>query len=343
MRLPHLLALLIGLAMALGSFRATAQVKAPSQGGGVGMIRVTDTTMELSFGTNGTGQGRVVAIAITESGAPVPLEATDGQFYTAATSYGKGSRLSEGYVVYNGTGNSVVVSGLKPNTFYYVTNAEYNTDSTTIAYNTNGNSMSTSTRLATDASADTPLPVELTAFTGTVDAYNLATLHWATASERNAAYFALERSADGVTFAEAGRVAASGTSTHTLSYQWPDPQRLTFLTYYRLRQVDNDGKIQYSSVVTLAPSVPTARLLQVYPNPSEGHEVQLLLQGYDGEAIELDLTDALGRLILTQKLVSVGSQYLASLPLPQNLVVGSYILTLRGSSNPVQKRITISN
>jgi hypothetical protein len=268
---------------------------------------------------------------------PVPLTAADNQFYAAATCYGQGSPLGKGYVVYNGTGHSVVVSGLTPNTFYYVTNAEYNTDATTIAYNIDGVSMSTATR-----SGAAPLPVELIAFTGTVDAHNLATLRWATASERNAAYFALERSADGVAFTEVGRVAASGTTTHTSSYQWSDAQRLTLLAYYRLRQVDIDGKAQYSGVVALSPSASTSQSVQVYPNPSAGHEVQLLLQGYDGEVLELRLTDALGRLVFTRNLLLSGNQYLTPLAAPQHLPAGSYVLTLGGRGNVVQKRIIIS-
>lgn len=333
----HFIALLLVLATGLFGRSAWAQVIAPSQGGEVGVVHTTATTMELSFGTTGTGQGRVVAIAEAPRGMPVALTAVNGQFYTAATCYGQGSPIGKGYVVYNGTGHSVVVSGLNPNTFYYVTNAEYNTDSNTIAYNTAGVSMSTATR-----SAATPLPVELTAFTGTVDAHNLATLRWATASERAAAYFALERSADGVTFAEVGRVAAGGTSTRALGYQYPDPQRLNSLTYYRLRQVDTDGKAQYSSVVTLTPSVLTAQSLQVYPNPSAGQEVQLLLQGYDGETVDVRLTDAVGRLVFTRNISLVGNQYLTPLAAPQNLAAGSYILTLGGRANSIQKRITIS-
>ncbi len=334
----HFLLLLLSLTVGLFGRSAWAQVTAPSQGGEVGVVRTTATTMELSFGTTGTGQGRVVAMAEAPGGMPVTLTAVDGQFYTAAASYGQGSPIGKGYVVYNGTGHSVVVSGLLPNTFYYVTNAEYNADANTIAYNTEGISMSTATR-----SAATPLPVELTAFTGVVDARNLATLHWATASERSAAYFALERSADGVTFAEVGRVAASGTTARTSSYQWPDSQRLISLTYYRLRQVDVDGKAQYSRTVALTPSALASPSVQVYPNPSAGHEVQLLLQGYNGETVDLRLTDTTGRLVFSKTILLVGNQHLAPLATPQNLAAGSYILTVSGGIGPIQKRLTISN
>lgn len=322
-------------------FRAAlAQATAPSQGGGVSVVRATATTMELSFGTSGTGQGRVVAMAATNGGMPVPLAAADGQFYPADATYGQGAALGAGYVVYNGTSHAATVTGLEPGTYYYITNAEYNADSSGIAYNTHGTSMSTATRSAPPA----PLPVELTAFAGTVDARGTAVLRWATATERNSDYFALERSADGTAFAEAGRVAAAGTSTQPLAYQWPDPQRLTQPTYYRLRQADRDGAVHYSAVVALAPALlPVARRVDVYPNPSAGRPVQLSLQGFGGEPLTLRLTDALGRPVLAQALTPSDAQYLAPLALPMGLASGTYVLTLAGSGSPVQKRIVVSD
>jgi hypothetical protein len=340
----HLLLLLLVLAAGLPGRTALAQVVAPTQGGEVSAVRVTATSMELSFGDTGNGQGRVLAIAESDSGMPVPLAAVDGQFYNASSTYGQGSTLESGYIIYNGTGHSVTVTGLKPNTYYYFSNAEYNTDGSTIMYNSNGTSMSTSTRSAPLAStpAPTPLPVELIAFTGTIDALNMATLHWATASERNSTYFALERSADGTTFIEVGRVGAAATSNQTLNYQWPDPQRVLKSTYYRLRQVDNNGTVRYSSVVTLAPAA-VAKLLEVYPNPSAGQDIQLLLRGYNGESLTLRIADALGRTVVTQTLAPSGAQYLTPLNLPRSLAPGTYVLTLGGSDSSVQKRITVSN
>lgn len=328
---------LLGLLVGLSIRSAQAQtIDKPSKGGGVDIIEVTATTMKVRFGMNGTGQGRILAVAVMPYGAPVPLAATDGQFYAASPDYGKGSTIGAGYVVYNGTEHSATITGLKPNSFYYITNAEYNTDGTTIAYNTSGTSMSTPTEKAA------PLPVELTAFTGTINTQNLATLHWATATERNSEYFALERSTDGSTFAEAGRVAAARTSSHTLGYEWPDPQPLAQLTYYRLRQVDLDGKLYYSSVVTLSPKLTIARQLEVYPNPSAGRQVQLLLNGYQEEPLTLSLTDNLGRSVLAQRFTPATAQYLAPLALPQSLASGTYVLTVAGSGNPIKKRIIIS-
>ncbi|MFD1872065.1 T9SS type A sorting domain-containing protein [Hymenobacter bucti] len=333
---------LVGLLVGLSGQRAVAQVTAPSQGGEVSLEYATATTLTLNFGTTGNGQGRVLAIAESSQGAPVPLLPVDEHFYTANAAYGQGSALNSGFIVYNGAEHSVTVTGLKASTYYYFISAEYNTDGFAIRYNSNGISMSTATRKASTTSVPSPLPVELISFTGTVDAHDIATLHWSTASERNSAYFALERSLDGTTFTEAGRVAAATISSQTITYQWPDPKRLLSPTYYRLRQVDTNGTTQYSNVVTLAPAPTIAKLLEVYPNPSEGKVMQLLLQGYNDEHLTIRITDALGRTVATQRLHPASAQYLAPLALPPGLTEGTYVLTLAGSGSPIQKRIIVS-
>ena len=144
--------------LAFSSFQlANAQVTAPSNGGEVSFKLVTATTMELSFGTRGTGQGRVVAIAAIPDGVPVPLAATDGTFYSANPVYGQGALLGKGFAVYCGTGHSVTVSGLKPGTKYYIASSEFNTDSVNILYNIRGTSVATST-LASSATALATVP-----------------------------------------------------------------------------------------------------------------------------------------------------------------------------------------
>jgi hypothetical protein len=342
MRLRLLLSLLL-LSGFIGNYTALAQVTAPSQGGEVSLILVTATTMELSFGTTGNGQGRVVAIAATNAGMPVPLAATDNTFYTANPTYSKGSILGSGFVIYNGPDHSVTVTGLNPNTYYYITNAEYNTDGVNIAYNTYGASMSASTQPGSTQSA-TPLPVGLTSFKGTVDAHSLATLHWTTATQQQTTYFALERSADGITFTEVGQVAATINHSQSLIHEWLDKHPLQAITYYRLREVELDGNAHYSQILALLPTPDASiiKLVNIYPNPSAGSTIQLLLQGYSGELFHLSLIDGLGRTVMTQVIAPDQSQYLISLALPQGIVSGSYILTLAGSGNPIQKRIVVS-
>lgn len=333
----HLALWLAGLLVGLSGQRALAQVTAPSQGGGVNVVRVTATTMELKFGTNGTGQGRLVAIAVTKSGMPVPLSIEDGQRYQAATTYGKGEPVGKGYVVYNGKDYNATITGLQPNTYYYIMNAEYNADSTSILYNARGTSIATATKEAS------PLPVELVSFKGTLDKYNKATLQWATASERNTDYFALERSSNGSVFTEISTVPSAKNSTNLTKYQWSDPESITHPTYYRLRQVDLNGAAYYSSIVTLFPSSVQLRTIEVYPNPSTSQTIQILAQGFEGENLILHLMDTMGRLVASSSIAPTATSYRIPLMLPSEMTSGTYILKVYASDYTTQKRVIISN
>ncbi|MEJ7660098.1 MAG: hypothetical protein WKG07_11005 [Hymenobacter sp.] len=62
-----------------------------------------------------------------------------------------------------------------------------------------------------------PLPVKLVQFAA-VRQGSAARVTWATASEQNSAYFVVQRSADGRTFADLQRVAAQGTTTSRHEY-----------------------------------------------------------------------------------------------------------------------------
>lgn len=134
------------LLTALSITQTLAQVVAPTQGGEVSVVVATATTMELSFGTKGNGEGRVVTVSAVKGGYFSPLLATDNTFYQHSTTFGQGSKLGDGYVVYCGTGHRVTVSGLTPRTMYYISSSEYNRDSTSVRYNNWCASVATSTK-----------------------------------------------------------------------------------------------------------------------------------------------------------------------------------------------------
>src|SRR5439155_4138734 len=96
-----------------------------------------------------------------------------------------------------------------------------------------------------------PLPVELVSFTGEAhEDFNL--LSWITASEINNMGFEIQRSEDAVTFMKCGFVGGKGNSTSTVDYTFRDNNVDEGVTYYRLKQVDFDGKENYSGVIALS-------------------------------------------------------------------------------------------
>ncbi|RYE20181.1 MAG: T9SS type A sorting domain-containing protein [Sphingobacteriales bacterium] len=110
-----------------------------------------------------------------------------------------------------------------------------------------------------------PLPVSLTAFNGKYS-NGTSTLEWQTSQEVNNKEFQLLRSHDGTKFDVVATVAGAGNSAIVKSYQYQDRISGQGYVYYRLRQVDFDGKMTTSNIVRLSMGN-EAKSLEIYPNP----------------------------------------------------------------------------
>lgn len=97
---------------------------------------------------------------------------------------------------------------------------------------------------------DSALPVELTDFSATAVG-SVAELNWATASEQDNDYFAVEHSTDGASFAEVGRVSGAGTTGSGRLYNFSHLTQAGGTHYFRLRQVDFDGQSSLSDIVAV--------------------------------------------------------------------------------------------
>ena len=92
-------------------------------------------------------------------------------------------------------------------------------------------------------------------------------LQWATAVELNALRYDIERSTDGVSFEKIGAVSAKGTVSAQNNYSFLDKNPFTGMNYYRLSQVDFDGRSNLSNVVSVKWE---STLTGVFPNPTTG-------------------------------------------------------------------------
>jgi hypothetical protein len=89
------------------------------------------------------------------------------------------------------------------------------------------------------------LPVELLYFDGT--AYDKTNyLEWATATEHNSSHFIVEKSEDGYEWTSIGQQWAAINSTQEIRYDLVDNEVYPVINYYRLKQMDVDGKISFS-------------------------------------------------------------------------------------------------
>ncbi|GGM96582.1 hypothetical protein GCM10010967_32850 [Dyadobacter beijingensis] len=110
----------------------------------------------------------------------------------------------------------------------------------------------------------TRLPVTLVSFDGFHE-NGRSKLEWKTTSETNNKGFEIQRSADARTFENIGFVDGNGDTEDDKTYHFTDLNPFA-VTYYRLKQLDHDGKSEFSRVIALKSD---AAVLKIFPNPAQ--------------------------------------------------------------------------
>ncbi len=111
------------------------------------------------------------------------------------------------------------------------------------------------------------LPVELTEFRAKPTQSGIQ-LNWATATEIQNDYFALQRSQNGRHFETITKVNGSGTTNDPQSYTFLDNNPIKGSSYYRLKQVDENGAFTYSKVIAVSWKEVDSSGISVFPNPA---------------------------------------------------------------------------
>jgi len=149
---------------------------------------------------------------------------------------------------------------------------------------------------------------------------NIAVLNWATASEKMNRGFEVYHSADATDWnalSFIATIAEGGNSTQQLNYSFDHLQPLNGINYYRLKQIDIDGKYTYTTVRHLA--FDNATGIGVYPNPILDYVV---VEGLHGDEI-INVTDLNGKLVLQQIPGTTASKLDMS-----NIISGAYYIVI---------------
>lgn len=111
------------------------------------------------------------------------------------------------------------------------------------------------------------VPVEMTTFTAEAEG-NSVNLRWSTATEVNNSGFAVERRSSEGTYTQVAWVVGNGTTSEKSNYSYTDFNLNSGSYTYRLKQVDFDGTVSYSSAVNVEVGPVTVYSLENnYPNP----------------------------------------------------------------------------
>jgi len=191
-----------------------------------------------------------------------------------------------------------------------------------------------------------PLPVELTSFTASVLASKVI-LNWQTATEVNNYGFEIERAIKNSelkikNWQNIGFVKGHGNSNSVKEYLFVDGNVSNGKVSYRLKQIDNDGKYEYSKEIEVDLITPNEfSLSQNYPNPfNPSTIIEYALP--NNSRIKLELYSTTGELVavLSEGEMPAGYHTYEFKSGRYNLSSGVYFYRLSAVENGTEKLYT---
>lgn len=136
---------------------------------------------------------------------------------------------------------------------------------------------------------------------------------WSVATQLNNQKYIIEHSKDGRTFSPIVDIAGDGKSNETKHYEYIHTTPSIGINYYRIKQVDYDGKHSYSNIASVRYDGNGS--INIYPNPATS-EVTITTK----ITASLQITDVYGRILLNQD-ISDGQNTINISALPSGILI----------------------
>lgn len=176
-----------------------------------------------------------------------------------------------------------------------------------------------------------PLPVKFIGFSLTRKS-NDVLIQWATASEVNADIYHVQRSFDGINWNTIAYIAAAGNSTVVNNYSYTDKNLSAKIAYYRIEEVDFDGKITITPIKSIKAEAPSPdiriasienKVLIQFPKQISGALVVRFVSMSGQIADQQVITNPIGQVILNSK---VKGNYVISISNGQDINTAKQVI-----------------
>jgi hypothetical protein len=207
----------------------------------------TTYTMSLTFSNLASSKYGFEMVALP-SGAD-PSTASIGTFVSTDAETEVNVDNVREYISHSNVGTAVTAN-TKTWTFEWTTDPSYvgDVDFYVVVNCTNNSSTNVGDRIIAKVFSSSVLPVKWLSYE-VKDEKAGNHLKWSTASESNNLQFEVEKSADGILWKQLSIVKAKGNSNQRTDYDYMDPLKTAAKTYYRIKQVDMDGRFEYSKIL----------------------------------------------------------------------------------------------
>lgn len=162
-------------------------------------------------------------------------------------------------------------------------------------------------------------------------------LEWSTSSEENLKEFVVEKSVNGKDFNPTASVLSASNGQAVANYYWFDAAPNKGNNFYRIKAIDLDGKLNYTSVlkVNMGETTPT---VNIWPNPLVGKLMKVQLGDQEAGNYKVQLLNASGQTVVSANFQHSGATSVYTMNLPAGIQPGLYyVKCMNGNEVSTQK------
>lgn len=193
------------------------------------------------------------------------------------------------------------------------------------------------------------LPIQLISFNASYQ-QNQVNLSWETSMEKDNEKFEIERSFNGLNFKTIGTVKGNENSNKITKYSFTDSDSSILFKssiYYRLKQIDLDGKVAYSTMIvletnTISNEINNANIIiSPNPKPKDAFAVIRLNDFSPQEVVQVTVDDICGKNLVVNNF-QIDSNGNGVFEINATLSTGIHILTAKSMKGIFTKKISVN-
>lgn len=161
-------------------------------------------------------------------------------------------------------------------------------------------------------------PVKFAGINASV-ANNVVKLNWSIETELGINSYVIERAINADNFSAIGSLEAKKAG----KYAWVDNAPNSGVNYYRIKALENDGKLSYSNVIKISTDKANTSVA-VYPNPVSNGKLNVQVSGINKGNYTANFYNMNGALVHTTVIVSEGTTIARTIDLPATVKTGNY-------------------
>ena len=325
-----------------------------NQSGSPQDFTVVVNTGDIGFTNGGAGTWRINRVWFVKSSSAAPGLASMQLFYTkrdwigwpvdedeveSGFNYAQGALIQKDYGADRG---NVINLSDPPDMQSFIGNA-YDTEifgKYTIGISSNlTNGIQQFNRFSIVNSGDVILPVSLTNLKAYQKGANIQ-VDWDAFNEFNMNHYTVEKSSNGSNFISLESAPAKNNGLSVNKYSVLDTKPLQGNNFYRIKAIDNDGRVIYSMIVNVNISGGKTSIA-VMPNPVYNSRINVQFNNLPAGRYNCMLYDALGQPVLQTVIEHAGGNASQTLTLPSNIANGIYVLKVFNKSLSFDTRIIV--